>query len=151
MRAIEAKIVVNVAPDKALSEFLNMQGIQQWWGATGGLIDAKEGGVWSLHWKEDAGSFKYVQSGLISKYDPGRILEISNYIYLHPEHPTFGPMVLTFAVSKVANGTEVMVRQDGYLYTESWNWYYDAVTLAWPQVLEQYADYLQKSLKAAAK
>ena len=143
MRAVEAKCQIDAAPNMVLPEFVNVESMKKWWGADRGFIEAKEGGVWFVAWTDLESGFKYVSSGIVSKYDPNQIVEISNFVNLNPDYPVFGPMTLTFTAKAVDGGCELQVRQSGYQEGEAWDWYHDAVTEAWPEVLKTFKTYVE--------
>lgn len=148
MRSVEATCFVNAAPDVVLAEFLDLEGMKVWWTADRGLIVPQVGGVWVVAWNVSEAGARFLASGTVSSYEPGRTLEIGNYIYFNPEYPIFGPMTLTFSVSENEAGTELHVRQDGYQHGDAWNWYYEAVTQAWPIVLKAFSEYIDEKKRS---
>ena len=99
--------------------------------------------MYCLGWGITEDGFKYVTSGVIKQYEAGSLLDIENYAYFHPNLPILAPMNLTIKVETLAESTNLTVIQSGYQDSEDWNWYYDAVKQAWPDVLKTLKKYLE--------
>jgi uncharacterized protein YndB with AHSA1/START domain len=145
MHKVETTININCIPEKIIDAFTELNMLHDWWGVERALIEKRIGGVYTLAWGITEKGFGYVSSGTIKNYEPGKILEITNLVYLNPEHPILGPMNLTIKTIQKENSTELYLCQDGYRYGDDWNWYYEAVTQAWPVVLETLKNYLEEN------
>lgn len=150
MRAVEAECLIKRSPENVLDVFLNVADICKWWGADRGLIEPKVGGVWALAWNVSENGFQYVKTGTISKYEPAYNLEIANLVYFNSQYPVFGPMKLIIEVKQMQTGTLLTLCQKGYQTGESWDWYYNAVTQAWPVVLKQIKDYMESGASVSS-
>ena len=64
-------------------------------------------------------------------------------VYLNPEREILGPMTLTIQAEKNYGDTQVYLCQDGYQYGGDWDWYYEAVKEAWPELMEKLKTYLE--------
>ena len=84
---------------------------------------------------------------MIKNYEPGKIIEITNFVYLNPEHSIPCPMNLLIKTMKKENGTELFLCQDGYQDGADWDWYYKAVKQAWPLALQTLKKYLEGNIK----
>ena len=114
-----------------------------WWGVEKALVEKREGGVYALLWDISESGFRYVATGIIKSYKADAILEIENYTYLNLNMPIMGPMGLIIEAIVKNNQTELTVTQTGYQSGGDWDWYYDAVKQAWPDVLASLKEYLE--------
>lgn len=114
-----------------------------WWGVEKALVEKREGGVYALVWDISESGFRYVATGIIKSYKADAILEIENYTYLNLNMPIMGPMGLIIEAIVKNNQTELTVTQTGYQSGGDWDWYYDAVKQAWPDVLASLKEYLE--------
>lgn len=143
MRKVDAEILIDVAPAEVFNAFIDPIMLQGWWGVQKLLIDKKEGGVYALTWNNTVNGFGYVFSGVISEYSYPVRLVIDQVIYFNPQISILGPMQL-YIVITANNGQVVLsVCQSGYQNGTDWDWYYDAVKIAWPIVLESLKHYLE--------
>ncbi len=143
MREVKASITINRKPSEVFEAFTSFEILKGWWGVEKALIEKKQGGMYCLGWGITEDGFKYVTSGTIKKYENGSLLDIGNYAYFHPNLPILAPMNLTIKVETISEGTNLTVIQSGYQDSEDWNWYYDAVKQAWPDVLKTLKKYLE--------
>ena len=144
MRSVQASIEINAAPEEALDAFMEFDHLKEWWGVERALIEKRGGGAYTLAWGISNAGLKYISSGSIGSYEPGRRLEIVNLVYLNAEMPPLGPMSLSVHVKASVNGTLLELTQAGYQSGEVWDWYYEAVRKAWPAVLLELKKYLEK-------
>jgi uncharacterized protein YndB with AHSA1/START domain len=144
MRKVELSIVIQVSPEKIIEAFLDEYMLHQWWGVQRSLIERRAGGIYTLAWDITSKGFGYVMTGIIMRYEPNGLLEISQLAYLNPERPLLGPMRLTIHAFKSEQGTTLNLCQEGYQEGDDWDWYYDAVKLAWPLVADTLKDFLEK-------
>jgi hypothetical protein len=145
VRAVEASIELAASPDAAIDAFLRPEDLRGFWGVERAFVEPRVGGTYVVAWGVGDAGFKYVSTGVVAVYEPGRRLELSNYTYLNPERPIFAPMTLTVEARAVAGGAHVTVRQGGYRDGADWDWYHDAVTQAWPVVLGQLKAHLERA------
>jgi uncharacterized protein YndB with AHSA1/START domain len=143
MKHVETTVRVAAPPEALIRAFIDVEAMGQWWGVDRGLVEPREGGTWALAWERSPAGFKYVTTGRIMSLEPGRRICIAELVYFNPERPVLGPMTLTVEVAAVEGGSDVTIRQEGYQDVSDWNWYYDAVRVAWPEVaksLKRYAE-----------
>lgn len=114
-----------------------------WWGVEKALVEKREGSVYALVWDISESGFRYVATGIIKSYKADAILEIENYTYLNLKMPIMRPMGLIIEAIVKNNQTELTVTQTGYQSGGDWDWYYDAVKQAWPDVLASLKEYLE--------
>jgi uncharacterized protein YndB with AHSA1/START domain len=143
MREVRAEIEVAAAPQAVLSAFTEVDAMREWWGVDRGLVEHRVGGVWALTWEVTEKGFRYAQTGVIQALRPGELLHIGSLLYLSPERPILGPMELTVAVVPQEPFSRLTVFQTGYQEGADWDWYYNAVTEAWPRTLPLVKQYLE--------
>ena len=143
MRIVQCAIEIKASPKKILTAFLDAESLKKWWGVERCLIEPFPGGVYTLAWNISESGFGFISSGTITKYNPKRSLTIKNFVYLNPSKPMFGPMRLRIRVKKESDHSLITLIQDGYKEGPLWDWYYNAVQNAWPQVLESLKSYLE--------
>ena len=144
MRKVEATIEIDVKPEIAIRAFTDFDKLKGWWEVERAFIEKKEGGAYVLAWQVSDTGFRYVSTGIISRYIPGALIEIGNLVYLNPEKPLLGSMTLTIKATPMNGKTSLYLCQDGYQTGPDWDWYYEAVKKAWPMVLVMLKNYLEK-------
>jgi len=144
MRKVELSITIHVSPEKIIQAFLDEHMLRKWWGVQRLLIEKRAGGIYTLAWDITAKGFGYVMTGIVERYEPNGLLEIAQIVYLNPERPLLGPMRLTIQAFRSEQGATLNLSQDGYQQGDDWDWYYDAVKLAWPLVANRLKNFLEK-------
>lgn len=144
MREVVVKIAIETAPKNVISAFTDPVMLNDWWSVEKIFIEKKQGGIYTLSWKVSEHGLGYVSTGIIKNYDPNSELVIHDFIYLSTEKPFLGPMTLTIRAKEKNGATEVYLCQAGYQKGKDWNWYYDAVKEAWPNVMLTLKNYLEK-------
>jgi uncharacterized protein YndB with AHSA1/START domain len=143
MKKVEVNLSINTTPEKVIQAFTDPNQLNEWWGVEKSLIQKKIGGLYTLAWSITEKGMGYVSSGIIRKYDPAGVLVITDFIYLNPDRPFLGPMMLTVRAQKGNDSTDVYLCQDGYQGGAHWDWYYQAVKEAWPIVVQGLKNYLE--------
>lgn len=146
MRTVECAMEISVAPQKIISAFTDLEMLKGWWSVEKCFIELKPGGIYTLAWGISENSMRYISTGVIKKYEPGKILHIGDYMYLSEERPFYGPLNLIIEVSAVAHGSLLKLTQGPYPQNKGadWDWYYEVVKEAWPKVLLTMKQYLEK-------
>lgn len=147
MRKVEASVSIKCKPQMVIQAFTDFDLLKDWWDVKRCLIDKKVGGIYTLVWGITESGFKYVSTGTIKLFDPANQMVIDNFIYLSTEKPILGPMSLSIKVEEINAVSKIYLCQDGYQNGNDWDWYYNAVKEAWPQMLEKLKTYLEKKLK----
>jgi uncharacterized protein YndB with AHSA1/START domain len=145
MRSVESSVLIKLPPDKVLNAFTNPEELWQWWGVERSLIELKKGGLYALIWEISDQGMGYVTTGIIKEYIPGCQLSIEDMAYCNPGRPILGPLKLLILTTPEKNMTSLTVVQSGYQTGKDWDWYYESVKTAWPAVLTQLRDYLEKT------
>ncbi len=144
MKKVEVRTLINTEPENIIKAFTELEMLRDWWNVEKILIQKKEGGLYTLTWNVTENGIGYVSTGVIRSYDPKRELIISDFVYLNPERPFLGPMGLKIQVKPTDGASELYLCQDGYQEGEDWDWYYEAVKIAWPVVIETLKKYLER-------
>lgn len=144
MRLVEASIDLDLEPQEVLDVFIKHEHLKAWWGVNRSLIELKRGGLYTLVWQDREQCVEYVSSGIISEYLPACQLKVKDLVYINPQRPVLGPMELLVMTTPADEGTtQLTVIQSGYQYGPDWDWLYESVQRAWPEVLKQIKKYLQ--------
>ncbi|MBC5773274.1 SRPBCC domain-containing protein [Pontibacter sp. KCTC 32443] len=147
MRKVEATISIKTSPASVIAAFIDEKLLCGWWGVERSLIERKVGGLYVLTWNITKEGFGYISSGTIRTYQPDALLIVENLVYLNPVKPILGPMVLTVSATQENNSTTTLyLCQEGYQQSPGWDWYYEAVSQAWPVVLETLKKYLEQAV-----
>ncbi|HTE25714.1 SRPBCC family protein [Flavitalea sp.] len=146
MRKVEEMINIRTEPEIIISAFTEPEMLLDWWGVQRTLIDKRPGGVYTLAWNISDKGFGFLSTGFIKEYQPGKLLVVDNFVYCNPEKPFLGPMSLTIHARKKNDGiSELFLCQDGYQQGPDWDWYYEVVKQAWPEVVNTLKEYLEKN------
>lgn len=144
MKRVEASIELSMAPQDVMNAFILHEHLKAWWGVYRSLIELKPGGVYSLVWQNKEQCIEYVSTGLVKEYLPACQLKIEKLVYINPQRSILGPMELLILTTPEDNyTTQLTVVQSGYQRGRDWDWLYEAVKLAWPDVLRQVKNYLE--------
>lgn len=148
MRTVEASIEIKEKPEKIINVFTELNHLSKWWSVERCFIDLTEGGNYTLTWGVSEKGFQYVSTGTVKKYVPGKILHITNWMYLNPEKPILGPQELIVEVEQISNEISLIkITQKPYPENkgDDWDWYYEVVKDAWPEVLETLKTYIENT------
>ena len=143
MRKVEVNLLINATSEKIIDAFVNPARLKEWWHVEQALIEPNPGGLYTLVWQISDQGFGYVSSGQIVSYNPVSELIIDNFVYLNPTKELLGPMSLTVRVKSITGGSELYLCQDGYQSGGDWDWYYEAVKQAWPDLLNSLKSYME--------
>lgn len=134
-RTVETTKIVSASPDEVLEAFLDDGDLRAWWKVSRSLVEAKEGGIWSVTW-DDWGEEKtqHAWIGEIAELTPNRIV-IARLLMIEPDMPLFGPLQLEIKVAPVDGGTSLTVSHSGYGYGDHWDRIYELVVNGWDHVL----------------
>ena len=143
MRKVELTISINVKAARIIAAFTEPILLNAWWGVERSLIELKTGGCYTLAWNITDKGFGFVSSGIIKSYDPNGLFEIEKLVYLNPEKAILGPMQFTVKVVEKQGSSEMYLCQHGYQEGGDWDWYYEAVKEAWPQVGKTLKSFLE--------
>jgi uncharacterized protein YndB with AHSA1/START domain len=142
-RKVECDISIKAKPASIIAAFVEADALKIWWNVDMSMIEPTPGGVYLLAWNAGPSAFGYVTTGIIGEYEAHTKLVIEKFFYLNPEKPVLGPMTLSIQVKKETSGTICHLCQDGYGTGADWDWYYEAVKGAWPEVLKSLKVFLE--------
>lgn len=144
MKIVEASIDLELPPQKVLEVFVKHEHLKAWWGIHRSLIELKPGGLYSLVWQNQQDCVEYVSTGIIAEYLPACQLKVKNLVYINPQRPILGPMeLMVLTTPNDDHTTQLTIIQSGYQQGPHWDWLYESVHRAWPEVLLQIRKYLQ--------
>lgn len=142
-RKVSRSVQVEASPERVLQAFLALDQMKQWWGASRGLVEERKGGVWAMAWGESPQGYRYIMSGVLKSFQPGKRIRIEPLVYFDPERPVLGPMRLSISVREKQGRTRLSVRQDGYGEGPDWDSYYEAVLKGWKETLANLKRFLE--------
>jgi uncharacterized protein YndB with AHSA1/START domain len=145
MRKVEIRSGFNATPSLLISAFTDPEMLRQWWGVERALVETKKGGLYILTWNISQQGFGFVTTGIVQDYDPGGRLVITQLVYLNPARPILGPMSLFIEATRGKDDTAFYLCQDGYGEGADWDWYYEAVSRAWPAVIDKLKTFLDSN------
>ncbi|MDX5418762.1 MAG: SRPBCC domain-containing protein [Hymenobacteraceae bacterium] len=144
MRRVEITIDINTSPAKVIQAFTDPVMLCAWWGVERSLIELESGGLYTLAWNITEHGFGFVSTGTIKNYRPDQLLELDKLVYLNPKFPLLGPMKMIISATPKDDKTTLYLCQSGYQHGPDWDWYYEAVKKAWPEVALTLKNYLEK-------
>jgi hypothetical protein len=95
------------------------------------LVEAKQGGIYSLAWNISNQGFQYISTGVITVYQPAKELLIDHFVYFNPEKSILGPTYLCLKLEEMNSSTQLKLIQGNYQDGGDWNWFYEVVKDAW--------------------
>ena len=143
MKKVEASIEIHRSASEVFDAFTDPAMLKAWWGVERCLVEKKQGGLYSLAWDITDKGFHYISTGVITVFILGKELLIDHFVYFNPERSILGPTYLSIRLQENNNVTTVLLTQGNYHSGGDWEWYYNAVTDAWPKVLELLKKFLE--------
>lgn len=144
MRKVESDIKIHQPSSGVFDAFIEPALLKSWWGVDRCLVEKKQGGLYSLAWGIGNDGFHYISTGIITVYLPGKELLIDNLVYFNPEKQILGPTFLSIKLYEENNLTTLHLTQGGYQSGGDWDWFYESVNEAWPKVLSDLKNFLEK-------
>ena len=145
MKSVTASITIAVPPLQAIRAFTDETMLRDWWGVEKCLVEPRVGGLYTLLWGVSDQGIRYISTGVIKNYDPSGLLEVGDYLYLNAERPPLGPLHLKVQAEPTTGGCVLHIAQGPYPegMGEHWDWYFEAVEKAWPEVIQKIKAYLE--------
>lgn len=143
MRHVETTVLIKSNPEQIIAAFTDQEKLKGWWEVERSLVEKRPGGVYSLAWQISEKGFGYISTGIVTSCIADKELKIENFLYFNPDRPILGPMTLHLLAKKKEGGTELYLCQGGYQYGTHWDWYYEAVSKAWPIAVKNLKAYLE--------
>jgi activator of Hsp90 ATPase-like protein len=144
MRNVEVTIDINCSARNVFNAFVDENQLKEWWQVERSLIEAKQGGIYSLAWNVTEQGFQFISTGLITIFNPGQELLIDHFVYFNPEKSILGPTYLSVKLEDATSFTKLKLVQGGYQRGKDWDWFYEAVKNTWPIVLAELKNFLEK-------
>jgi len=144
VKKVEASIKIHRSASEVFDAFVEPAMLKAWWGVERCLIEKKQGGLYSLAWDISEKGFHYISSGVITVFIPGKELLIDHFVYFNPERSILGPTYLGIRLQETNESTNLFLTQGNYQGSGDWDWYYKAVTDAWPKVLEASKSFMER-------
>ncbi|HEX9792700.1 MAG TPA: SRPBCC domain-containing protein [Planctomycetota bacterium] len=135
--------IIQATPQRILDALLDLDDLRRWWGVADGLVQREKGGVYALAWDGSEHGYRYVTSGVVQSFLPGRRVRIQKLVYVSPEQPVLGPMKLGFSVVVRPEGTRVSVRQEGFGEGPDWDAHLESTKKGWREALRELKAYLE--------
>ena len=143
MKKVEVTATIKTKPDTIIAAFVNPEHLKQWWQVERLFIDTEIDGIYALTWKVTDAGYGYVTVGNVKEYDPNNKLVITNLTYMNPEKAILGEMTLTVIAKQNGSNSVLYLCQEGYQKGGDWDWYYESVKAAWPEVVQTLKNYLE--------
>jgi uncharacterized protein YndB with AHSA1/START domain len=144
MRKVEAFIEINCPAQKIFDAFTEPEQLKGWWQVERCLVEKKQGGIYALAWDLSDKGFRYISTGFITVYRPGKELLVDHFVYFNPEKKILGPTWLSLKMEEENDITLLQLIQGGYQDGDDWNWFYSAVKEAWPKALQLLKEFLEQ-------
>lgn len=147
MRKVEATVTIDRPPKAVFEAFIKPSQLKKWWGVDRCLIEARQGGLYSLAWNVSNQGFQYISTGVITVCQPSKELLIDHFVYFNPEKSILGPTYLYIMMEQVNSSTQLKLIQGNYQSGGDWDWFYEVVKDAWPKVLHNLKSFLEVNSK----
>lgn len=144
MRRVENSIEISRPASVVFDAFVEPALLKKWWGVESCLVEKKQGGLYSLAWETSDKGFHYVSTGIITVFIPGKELMIDHFVYFNPEKEILGPTYISIKLQEQNGITRLQLVQGGYQSGGDWDWFYNSVKDAWPKVLIDLKEFLEK-------
>lgn len=145
---VSRRASVRSAAQEAFAAFVEVPQVLSWL-ADGAVIGARRGGGWRLGFYADPESDSgYLLIGVLSEFEPGRRLVVSDLTFSNPEGLELGPMTLTVDFSEATPGeTLVVVTQEGIVDAPEWDTYRAGIGAGWERSLADLRGWLEEGRK----
>jgi uncharacterized protein YndB with AHSA1/START domain len=148
--SFEHSILITAAPSRVLGAFFDPAALAVWWRAARSVTAARTLGVYAVEWEPTAeaddilGRLGGVFYGIVSDYEPGRELVVSEAWWLPPDTHPVGPMSLQVTCAMDGPACRLHVRQSGSEDSPRWRRYYSVIDRGWKLSLGTLKDYLER-------
>jgi uncharacterized protein YndB with AHSA1/START domain len=147
----EHSILITAAPARVLGAFFDPAALAVWWQAARSVTVARTLGVYAIEWEPTAeaddilGRLGGVFYGIVSDYEPGRELVVSDAWWLPPDTNPVGPMSLQVTCTMDGPACRLLVRQSGFEESPRWRRYYGVIDRGWKMSMAVLKDYLERA------
>lgn len=143
-RSVDTEVLISASPEKVMRAFLDGDDLKAWWKVSRTLVEAKQGGIWSITW-DDWGPDKtqHAWIGVIDEVAADSLV-IGHLVMIEPDMPLLGPMRIEIGVRPAEGGTLLTLSHGGYGYGDHWDTMYDMVVQGWSHVLADMEAWFQE-------
>ncbi len=141
---VQSEIRIQATVSQILNAILEVDHLQSWWGVSSGLIQKKDGGIYTITWLKSEHGIKFISTGRIKLYDRHSHLHLEDMIYINSERGILGPFDIQYNIDVHKGFCILKVRQGGFEKGKKHEWYYNAVSEGWPQALIMLKRYLEQ-------
>jgi len=141
-RSITTEVRIRCTAEQIIDALINLDKLKIWWGVDRGLIQKKDGGLYTLTWMHSKDGIKFISTGRINLYNFRSHLYLEDLVYINYEKPILGPFTLKYDVKQYNNYSVLTVTQNGFEKGGDWDWYYNASLEGWGQALAMLKNYL---------
>ncbi|MBT8231643.1 MAG: SRPBCC domain-containing protein [Saprospiraceae bacterium] len=145
-RSITSQVRIRRSPKDIIDALVNLDKLKEWWGVDSGLIQKKDGGLYTLTWMRNEDGIKFISSGQINLYNFRSHLYLEKVVYLNYQKPILGPFTIKYDVTEKDTYSLLTVVQGGFEKGGVWDWYFDATSEGWGQALSMLKMYLEKEI-----
>jgi len=145
LRFIQSEIRIRATVKEILDALLELKHLKEWWGIDDGLIEKKDGGLYTVTWLKSKDGIKFISTGRIKLYDKTSHLHLEDMVYINSERPLLGPFTIQYNVVEHKSYSILKVKQGGFEKGPKHEWYYSATQEGWPQALVMLKNYLEKA------
>lgn len=146
-RSHTASVEIDASPDQVFRALVTPSAIRVWWSAARVIVNPKKGGMWAAVWGGAEDEPDFVTTARFAVFSPGKRIVLTDYDYLSKDGPL--PFKAAFATSftlkKVAGGTRLVVKQDGFPSARKADAFYEACEIGWRRTLASLQEFLEAS------
>jgi uncharacterized protein YndB with AHSA1/START domain len=148
--SFDHSILITAAPTRVLGAFFDPLALAAWWHATRSVTAPRVLGVYAVEWEPTAeaddllGRLGGVFYGVVTEYQPGRELLVSEAWWLPPDTDPVGPMSLEVSCAMDGPACRLRVRQSGFEDSARWRRYYSVIERGWQLSMGALKEYVER-------
>ena len=137
------KVDLPVPPETAFEFLVKYAHLREWWSVSYAIVIPGEGGTWTASWGRDRNNPDYITTANISRWRPGKYLELSDYRYYARNNsiPAGADFTTRFDIKPIDEGARLIVCQSGFPDDPATDDYYKGCDEGWKRVFETLRDY----------
>ena len=143
-------LLITAAPTRVLAAFFDPTALATWWQAVRSVTAPRTLGVYAIEWEptlegdEELGRLGGVFYGIITEYQAGRELLVSDAWWLPPDTNPIGPMSLQVTCVMDGPACRLRVLQSGFEDSPRWRRYYSVIDRGWKVSLAALKEYVER-------
>jgi uncharacterized protein YndB with AHSA1/START domain len=148
--SFDHSILITAAPTRVLGAFFDPLALAAWWHTTRSVTAPRVLGVYAVEWEPTAeaddllGRLGGVFYGVVTEYQPGRELLVSEAWWLPPDTDPVGPMSLEVSCAMDGPACRLRVRQSGFEDSARWRRYYSVIERGWQLSMAALKEYVER-------